>query len=72
MTVFNVYRAPNGYLLSPDARVHEPHDSCTWLGVVTSDSFSEPLQRQIHDDLEIGEFAVLTAEQFYDRHPNIP
>lgn len=72
MTVFNVYRAPNGYLLSPEARVHEPHASCTWLGVVGIDSFDENLQRQIRDDLEVGEFAVLTAEQFYDRHPNIP
>ena len=72
MTEFNVYRAPNGYLLSPQARVHEPHESCVWLGVVGIESFDETLQRQIHDDLAIGEFAVLTAEQFYDRHPNFP
>ena len=72
MTVFNVYRAPNGYLLSPQARVHEPHASCTWLGIISSDTFSEGLQQQIDDDLAVGEFAVLTAEQFYDRHPNIP
>ena len=72
MTVFNVYRAPHGYLLSPSARVQEPHDSVTWLGVVSSDSFSELLQQQIDDDLSVGEFAVLTAEQFYDRRPSIP
>lgn len=69
MAFLNVYRAPNGYLLSPEKRTHQPPTNCMWLGVMAAGRFSEGVQQQIHEGLQSGRFAVLTHEQFHDQQP---